>query len=252
MLDKLKNVSDKKYRLIAGILYAVLIPITLISFLAMIGKDAVANNISLLTLFISCVLLSMGIFFQQNTVILLGIISQLIAYMLCLVCSISESFFYSFPWASPYQVSTVICTLLLLIAFFKNSLSKLAWYIILFACPICLGITFIYGSLNSSLELTVWILTLCTFKFSLPFKLLIPIDSFFYFLIFIFLIAAFFCLAMLVCKGSVHMSKSAAKKQTVAANTSNTLEELSMLKDLLDSGIITQEEFIEKKKQIIK
>lgn len=252
MLDKLKNVSDKKYRLIAGILYAVLIPITLISFLAMIGKDAVANNISLLTLFISCVLLSMGIFFQQNTVILLGIISQLIAYMLCLVCSISESFFYSFPWAIPYQVSTVICTLLLLIAFFKNGLSKLAWYIILFACPICLGITFIYGSLNSSLELTVWILTLCTFKFSLPFKLLIPIDSFFYFLIFIFLIAAFFCLAMLVCKGSVHMSKSAAKKQTVAANTSNTLEELSMLKDLLDSGIITQEEFIEKKKQIIK
>lgn len=96
MLDKLKNVSDKKYRLIAGILYAVLIPVTLISFLTMIGKDTAANNISLLTLFISCVLLSMGIFFQQNIVILLGIISQLIAYMLCLVCSISGAFFIVF------------------------------------------------------------------------------------------------------------------------------------------------------------
>lgn len=252
MLDKLKNVSDKKYRLIAGILYAVLIPVTLISFLTMIGKDTAANNISLLTLFISCVLLSMGIFFQQNIVILLGIISQLIAYMLCFVCSISGAFFYSFPWAIPYQVSAIICTLLLLIAFFKNSLSKLAWYIMLFACPICLGIPFIYESLNFSLVYTVWILTLCTFRFSLPFKLPIYISSFVYFLIFIFLIAAFFCLSMLVCKGSVHMSKPAAKKQTSAANTSNTLEELLKLKDLLDSGIITQEEFIEKKKQIIK
>lgn len=252
MLDKLKNVSDKKYRLIAGILYAVLIPIAFISFLRVIGNDTAAIAFIFLTLFISCVLLSVGIFFRQNTVILLGIISQMISYVSCSVFSISESFFYSFPWTIPYQVSTIICTLLLLIAFFKNSLSKLAWYIMLFACPICLGIPFIYESLNFSLGYTVWILTLCTFRFSLPFKLPISISSFVYFLVFIFLIAAFFCLSMLVCKGSVHMSKPAAKKQTSAANTSNTLEELLKLKDLLNSGIITQEEFIEKKKQIIK
>lgn len=250
MLDKLKNVSDKKYRLIAGILYAVLIPVTLISFLTMIGKDTAANNISLLTLFISCVLLSTGIFFRQNIAILPGIILQLIAYVLCLDCP--HSIIIGFPWAILYQVSTVICTLLLLIAFFKNSLNKFTWYIMLFACPICLGIPFIYMSLNCTFELTVIDLRRSTFGFSLPFKLPIPISSFVYFLIFIFLITAFFCLAMLVCKGSVHMSKPAAKKQTAAVNTSNTLEELLKLKDLLDSGIITQEEFIEKKQQIIK
>ena len=127
----------------------------------------------------------------------------------------------------------------------------------LFACPICLGIPFIYISLNYTFTLTVIDLNMSTFGFSLPFKLptifgFVHTLIFVYFLIFIFLIAAFFCLSMLVCKGSVHMPKPSVKKQTAAANTSNTLEELSKLKDLLDSGIITQEEFSEKKKQIMK
>ena len=141
---------------------------------------------------------------------------------------------------------------LLLKALRKNGLSKPEWYITLFACPICLGIPFAYISIKSGFILTVQQLNNCFFKFRMDSIFPGSIGDFLIFLVYIFLITAFFCLAMLVCKGSVHMPKPSVKKQPAAANTSNTIEELWKLKDLLDSGIITQEEFIEKKKQIIK
>ena len=38
---------------------------------------------------------------------------------------------------------------------------------------------------------------------------------------------------------------------TIAQKTDNRIEELTKLKDLLDAGVITQEEFDAKKKQIL-
>lgn len=46
-------------------------------------------------------------------------------------------------------------------------------------------------------------------------------------------------------------NKEAKQKGTVASNSGDTIEKLSNLKGLLDKGIISQEEFDEKKKQLL-
>lgn len=63
---------------------------------------------------------------------------------------------------------------------------------------------------------------------------------------------AFISLLMLIYRGSICMPKKTAISQHTKSNSvSNKIETLSNLKDLLDAGTITQEEFDTKKQQLL-
>lgn len=60
--------------------------------------------------------------------------------------------------------------------------------------------------------------------------------------------------AILICvvvRNTPQIKPIKTSQPTIAQKTDNRIEELTKLKDLLDAGVITQEEFDAKKKQIL-
>ena len=58
-------------------------------------------------------------------------------------------------------------------------------------------------------------------------------------------------LACMVLQNTPQIQTVKIKQPAIAQKTDNRIEELTKLKDLLDTGVISQEEFDAKKKQIL-
>ena len=65
------------------------------------------------------------------------------------------------------------------------------------------------------------------------------------------LLAAAAILICVVVRNTPQIKPIKTSQPTIAQKTDNRIEELTKLKDLLDAGVITQEEFDAKKKQIL-
>lgn len=230
MIAKLEKISDRTYRLVAGISYAVLAIFTLYASFAMYTRISMwsfsdLGPLGAITL-IGCILLAVGILFSMSELVLGGIIANIalsvIKLLIIMLCH------------RPYVLGLIYRVLI--IALFVFALMTLAG-----------KATKSYQSIAIYIRLFCFVLAL--FPLSVPHSFFSLFSKYFYPLI---ETIAFISLLMLIYRGSICMPKKTAISQhTKSNNVSNKIESLSNLKDLLDTGTITQEEFDTKKQQLL-
>lgn len=230
MIAKLEKISDRTYRLVAGILYAVLAIFTLYASFAMYTRISMwsfsdLGPLGAITL-IGCILLAVGILFSMSELVLGGIIANIalsvIKLLIIMLCH------------RPYVLGLIYRVLI--IALFVFALMTLAG-----------KATKSYQSIAIYIRLFCFVLAL--FPLSVPHIFFSLFSKYFYPLI---ETIAFISLLMLIYRGSICMPKKTAISQhTKSNNVSSKIETLSNLKDLLDAGTITQEEFDTKKQQLL-
>ena len=230
MIAKLEKISDRTYRLVAGILYAVLAIFTLYASFAMYTRISMwsfsdLGPLGAITL-IGCILLAVGILFSMSELVLGGIIANIalsvIKLLIIMLCH------------RPYVLGLIYRVLI--IALFVFALMTLAG-----------KATKSYQSIAIYIRLFCFVLAL--FPLSVPRSFSSLFSEYFYPLI---ETIAFISLLMLIYRGSICMPKKTAISQhTKSNNVSNKIETLSKLKALLDAGTITQEEFDTKKQQLL-
>lgn len=239
MITKLEKISDRTYRLVAGISYAVLAIFTLYASFAMYTRISMWSFLDLgplgaITL-IGYILLAVGILFSMSELVLGGIIANIAAWVFVFIAGIP---FYMTGIESIDLINLIYCVLV--IGLFIFALMTLA------------------GKNTKSFQNAV-IYTKFAFSviytaiYTAVFLSFLPIISL---LLNIFYLSietiASISLLMLIFRGSICMPKKTAISQhTKSNNVSNKIETLSKLKALLDAGTITQEEFDTKKQQLL-
>ena len=239
MITKLEKISDRTYRLVAGISYAVLAIFTLYASFAMYTRISMWSFLDLgplgaITL-IGYILLAVGILFSMSELVLGGIIANIAAWVFVFIAGIP---FYMTGIESIDLINLIYCVLV--IGLFIFALMTLA------------------GKNTKSFQNAV---IYTKFAFSVIYTAIYP-AVFLSFLPIISLLLNIFYLSietiasisllMLIYRGSICMPKKTAISQhTKSNNVSNKIETLSNLKDLLDAGTITQEEFDTKKQQLL-
>ncbi len=229
MIATLEKISDRTYRLVAGISYAVLAIFTLYASFAMYTRISMwsfsdLGPLGAITL-IGCILLAVGILFSMSELVLGGIIANIALCVLKLIIMLCHR---------PY-VSGLIYRVLI-IALFVFALMTLAG-----------KATKSYQSI--AIYIRLFCIVLALFPLSVPHSFFSLFSKYFYPLIGTI---AFISLLMLIYRGSICMPKKTAISQhTKSNNVSSKIETLSNLRDLLDAGTITQEEFDTKKQQLL-
>lgn len=241
MIAKLEKISDRTYRLVAGILYAVLavfIVLCLIkgSWFPILFRN-LRNNTTLLPLLISSILLAIGILFSMSELVLGGIIANIAAWAFVFITGIP---FYMTGIESIDLINLIYCVLV--IGLFIFALMTLAGKNTKSFQNAVIYTKFAFSVIYTA----VFVIVLSFFPFLPIISLLLNI-----FYLFIETIASI-SLLMLIYRGSICMPKKTAISQhTKSNNVSSKIETLSNLKDLLDAGTITQEEFDTKKQQLL-
>lgn len=223
MIAKLEKISDRTYRLVAGILYAVFAIFTLyIVIINFLYANVYLPNV--ITLF-GYILLAVGILFSIRELVLGGIIANIAQ------CVFKLIILFRYGLYVPSLIYRV-----LIIALFVFALMTLAG-----------KATKSFQSIAIYIRLFCFVLAL--FPLSVPRSFSSLFSEYFYPLI---ETIAFISLLMLIYRGSICMPKKTAISQhTKSNNVSNKIETLSKLKALLDAGTITQEEFDTKKQQLL-
>lgn len=223
MIAKLEKISDRTYRLVAGILYAVLaifaLYIVIIDFLY--ANVYLPNVITL----IGYILLAVGILFSMRELVLGGIIANIAQCVFKLIILLCYGIYV------PSLIYRV-----LIIALFVFALMTLAG-----------------KSTKSFQSIAIYIRLFCFVLALFPLSVRLSFSSLFSeYLCPLIETIAFISLLMLIFRGSICMPKKTAISQhTKSNNVSSKIETLSKLKDLLDAGTITQEEFDTKKQQLL-
>lgn len=226
MIAKLEKISDRTYRLVAGISYAVLAIFTLYAII--VGFSYLQNVI----IIIGCILLAVGILFSMSELVLGGITANIALQVIKLIIMVRPGVYV--PSYSIYVLTLIFRVLI--IALFVFALMTLAG-----------KATKSYQSIAIYIRLFCFVLAL--FPLSVPHSFFSLFSKYFYSLI---ETIAFISLLMLIYRGSICMPKKTAISQhTKSNNVSSKIETLSNLKDLLDAGTITQEEFDTKKQQLL-
>lgn len=238
MIAKLEKISDRTYRLVAGILYAVLAVFIVLCLIKGSGFPILFRNLrnhtTLLPLLISSILLAIGILFSMSELVLGGIIANIAAWAFVFITGIP---FYMTIIESIDLINLIYCVLV--IGLFIFALMTLA------------------GKNTKSFQTAV-IYTKFAFSviYTAVFVIVLSFLPIIYLLRNIFYLfietIAFISLLMLIYRSSICIPKKTAISQhTKSNNVSNKIETLSKLKDLLDAGTITQEEFDTKKQQLL-
>ena len=241
MIAKLEKISDRTYRLVAGISYAVLavfIVLWLIkgSWFSILFRN-LRNDTTLLPLLISSILLAIGILFSMSELVLGGIIANIAAWAFVFITGIP---FYMTIIESIDLINLIYCVLV--IGLFIFALMTLAG-----KNTKSFQNAVIYTKFAFSVIYTAVFVIVLSFLPFLPIIYLL-LNIFYLFIETI----AFISLLMLIYRGSICMPKKTAISQHTKSNSvSNKIETLSNLKDLLDTGTITQEEFDTKKQQLL-
>lgn len=219
MIAKLEKISDRTYRLVAGILYAVLAIFTFYSI--------IVNFLYLpyVITIIGCILLTVGILFSMSELVLGGIIANIALWVLKLIIMVRYGISVPGLIYRVLIIALFVFALMTLAGKATKSYQSIAIYIRLF----CFVLALFPLSISHSF-------------FSLFWEYLCPLME----------TIAFISLLMLIYRGSICMPKKTAISQhTKSNNVSSKIETLSNLKDLLDAGTITQEEFDTKKQQLL-
>lgn len=232
MIAKLEKISDRTYRLVAGILYAVLAIFTLYASFAMYTRISMwsfsdLGPLGAITL-IGCILLAVGILFSMSELVLGGIIANIALWVLKLIILLRHRIYVIYVPILIYRV--------LIIALFVFALMTLAG-----------------KSTKSFQRIAIYIRLFCFVLALFPLSVPLSFSSLFWeYLCPLIEAIAFISLLMLIYRGSICMPKKTAISQhTKSNNVSSKIETLSNLKDLLDAGTITQEEFDTKKQQLL-
>lgn len=242
MIAKLEKISDRTYRLVAGISYAVLavfIVLWLIkgSWFSILFRN-LRNDTTLLPLLISSILLAIGILFSMSELVLGGIIANIAAWAFVFITGIP---FYMTIIESIDLINLIYCVLV--IGLFIFALMTLAGKNTKSFQNAVIYTKFAFSVIYTA----VFVIVLSFLLVFLPIIYLLL--NIFY--LFIETIASI-SLLMLIFRGSICMPKKTAISQhTKSNNVSNKIETLSKLKALLDAGTITQEEFDTKKQQLL-
>lgn len=219
MIAKLEKISDRTYRLVAGILYAVLAIFTFYSI--------IVNFLYLpyVITIIGCILLTVGILFSMSELVLGGIFANIALWVLKLIIMVRYGISVPGLIYRVLIIALFVFALMTLAGKATKSYQSIAIYIRLF----CFVLALFPLSISHSF-------------FSLFWEYLCPLME----------TIAFISLLMLIYRGSICMPKKTAISQhTKSNNVSSKIETLSNLKDLLDAGTITQEEFDTKKQQLL-
>lgn len=239
MIAKLEKISDRTYRLVAGILYAVLaffivLCLIKVSWFPILFRNHFRNHTTLLPLLISSILLAIGILFSMSELVLGGIIANIAAWAFVFITGIP---FYMTGIESIDLINLIYCVLV--IGLFIFALMTLAG-----KNTKSFQNAVIYTKFAFSVIYTAVFVIVLSF---------LPIISLLLNIFYLFIeTIASISLLMLIYRGSICMPKKTAISQhTKSNNVSNKIESLSNLKDLLDAGTITQEEFDTKKQQLL-
>lgn len=226
MIAKLEKISDGTYRLVAGISYAVLAIFTLYAII--VGFSYLQNVI----IIIGCILLAVGILFSMSELVLGGITANIALQVIKLIIMVRPGVYV--PSYSIYVLTLIFRVLI--IALFVFALMTLAG-----------------KSTKSFQRIAIYIRLFCFVLALFPLSLPLSFSSLFWeYLYPLMETIAFISLLMLIYRGSICMPKKTAISQhTKSNNVSSKIETLSNLKDLLDAGTITQEEFDTKKQQLL-
>lgn len=223
MIAELEKISDRTYRLVAGILYAVLAIFTLyIVIINLLYANVYLPNV---ITFIGYILLAVGILFSIRELVLGGIIANIAQ------CVFKLIILFRYRLYVPSLIYRV-----LIIALFVFALMTLA------------------GKATKSFQsIAIYIRLVCFVLALFPLSVPLSFSSLFWeYLYPLIETIAFISLLMLIYRGSICIPKKTAISQhTKSNNVSNKIETLSKLKDLLDAGTITQEEFDTKKQQLL-
>lgn len=255
MIAKLEKISDRTYRLVAGISYAVLavfIVLWLIkgSWFSILFRN-LRNDTTLLPLLISSILLAIGILFSMSELVLGGIIANIAAWAFVFITGIP---FYMTIIESIDLINLKYCV------FESIDLINLIYCVLVIGLFIFALMTLAGKNTKSFQNAVIYtkfafsVIYTAVFVIVLSFLLLfLPIIYLLLNIFYLFIeTIASISLLMLIFMGSICMPKKTAISQHTKSNSvSNKIETLSKLKALLDAGTITQEEFDTKKQQLL-
>lgn len=254
MIAKLEKISDRTYRLVAGISYAVLavfIVLWLIkgSWFSILFRN-LRNDTTLLPLLISSILLAIGILFSMSELVLGGIIANIAAWAFVFITGIP---FYMTIIESIDLINLKYCV------FEFIDLINLIYCVLVIGLFIFALMTLAGKNTKSFQNAVIYtkfafsVIYTAVFVIVLSFLPFLPIIYLLLNIFYLFIeTIAFISLLMLIYRGSICMPKKTAISQHTKSNSvSNKIETLSNLKDLLDTGTITQEEFDTKKQQLL-